>query len=190
MKWIKKKVTKPFICFWLIALDAPREKTLMLAGTICSGSRAHRHALVGCTKRVRPWMLFPRPFLRTVCSKQTWGSISVSPGKKSRSISAFSVHVKALQSCLTLCSPMDSSPSGSSVPGILQARVLVLYSQFPKALSSFPVSQPPVCVAIHDGPFVKHHHKCKGALRNLNGNVIKYLQFFLRMYSFTRQFYL
>ena len=123
MKWIKKKVTKPFICFWLIALDAPREKTLMLAGTICSGSRAHRHALVGCTKRVRPWMLFPRPFLRTVCSKQTWGSISVSPGKKSRSISAFSVHVKALQSCLTLCSPMDSSPSGSSVPGILQARI-------------------------------------------------------------------
>ena len=28
------------------------------------------------------------------------------------------------QSCLILCDPMDCSPSGSSVPGILQARLL------------------------------------------------------------------
>ena len=31
---------------------------------------------------------------------------------------------KLLQSCLTLCDPIDSSPLGSSVPGILQARTL------------------------------------------------------------------
>ena len=31
---------------------------------------------------------------------------------------------KSLQSCLTLCNPIDSSPPGSSVPGILQARIL------------------------------------------------------------------
>jgi len=31
---------------------------------------------------------------------------------------------KSLQSCLTLCDPIDSSPSGSTVPGILQARTL------------------------------------------------------------------
>ena len=31
---------------------------------------------------------------------------------------------KSLQSCPTLCKPIDSSPLGSSVPGILQARVL------------------------------------------------------------------
>ena len=30
----------------------------------------------------------------------------------------------SLQSCLTLCNPMDCSPPGSSVHGILQARVL------------------------------------------------------------------
>ena len=30
----------------------------------------------------------------------------------------------SLQSCLTLCNPMDSSPPGSPVAGILQARVL------------------------------------------------------------------
>ena len=34
------------------------------------------------------------------------------------------MHAKLLQSCLTLRDPMDSSPPGSSVPGILQARVL------------------------------------------------------------------
>ena len=34
------------------------------------------------------------------------------------------VHAKSLQSCLTLCDPMDCSPPGSSVPGILQARIL------------------------------------------------------------------
>ena len=31
---------------------------------------------------------------------------------------------KLLQSCLTLCDPIDGSPPGSSVPGILQARTL------------------------------------------------------------------
>ena len=31
---------------------------------------------------------------------------------------------KLLQSCLTLCDPIDGSPPGSPVPGILQARVL------------------------------------------------------------------
>ena len=31
---------------------------------------------------------------------------------------------KSLQSCPTLCDPIDSSPSGSPVPGILQARTL------------------------------------------------------------------
>ena len=31
---------------------------------------------------------------------------------------------KSLQSCLTLCDPIDVSPPGSSVPGILQARTL------------------------------------------------------------------
>ena len=31
---------------------------------------------------------------------------------------------KSLQSCPTLCDPIDSSPPGSTVPGILQARTL------------------------------------------------------------------
>ena len=44
------------------------------------------------------------------------------PGKpQSRTAAAAA---KSLQSCPTLCDPMDGSPQGSPVPGILQARTL------------------------------------------------------------------
>ena len=36
----------------------------------------------------------------------------------------FLLLAQSLQSCQTLCDPMDSSPQGSSVHGILQARIL------------------------------------------------------------------
>ena len=35
-----------------------------------------------------------------------------------------SAAAKSLQLCLTLCDPIDGSPPGSAVPGILQARTL------------------------------------------------------------------
>ena len=37
---------------------------------------------------------------------------------------AAAVVAKSLQSCPTLCDPIDGSPPGSLAPGILQARVL------------------------------------------------------------------
>ena len=37
---------------------------------------------------------------------------------------AIAAAAKSLQSCPTLCNPIDSSPPGSPVPGILQARTL------------------------------------------------------------------
>ena len=37
---------------------------------------------------------------------------------------AASAAAKSLQSCLTLCDPIDGSPPGSPIPGILQARTL------------------------------------------------------------------
>ena len=36
----------------------------------------------------------------------------------------YAAAAKSLQSWLTLCDPIDGSPPGSSVPGILQARML------------------------------------------------------------------
>ena len=39
-------------------------------------------------------------------------------------VHAAAAAAKSLQSCLTLCDPIDSSPPGSPIPGILQARTL------------------------------------------------------------------
>jgi len=39
-------------------------------------------------------------------------------------ITAAAAAAKSLQSCPTLCDPIDGSPPGSPVPGILQARTL------------------------------------------------------------------
>ena len=41
------------------------------------------------------------------------------------------VHAKSLQSCPTLCDPMDCSPPGSSLCGILQARILEWVTMLP-----------------------------------------------------------
>ena len=39
-------------------------------------------------------------------------------------VAAAAAAAKLLQSCPTLCNPIDSSPPGPPVPGILQARTL------------------------------------------------------------------
>ena len=45
-------------------------------------------------------------------------------GEKSPSKIPACVYAKSIQSCPTLCNPMDCSPPGSSVHGILQTRIL------------------------------------------------------------------
>ena len=49
----------------------------------------------------------------------SWGSDTVTSLDLSSHIAA-----KSLQSCLTLCNPIDGSPPGSAIPGILQARTV------------------------------------------------------------------
>ena len=39
-------------------------------------------------------------------------------------VAAAAAAAKSLQSCPTLCDPIDGSPPGSSIPGTLQARTL------------------------------------------------------------------
>ena len=53
-------------------------------------------------------------FLKGCKSRTIWTGIRVLSIK----------HAKSLQSCPTLCNPIDGSPPGSPVPGILQARTL------------------------------------------------------------------
>ena len=55
-----------------------------------------------------------------------WRSlVGCSPwGRKESYITAAAATGKSLQSCPTLCDPIDASPPGSPIPGILQARTL------------------------------------------------------------------
>ena len=50
-------------------------------------------------------------------------SVSVETTSRKRK-RALLCYAKSLQSCPTLCNPIDGSPPGSPVPGILQARTL------------------------------------------------------------------
>ena len=54
-------------------------------------------------------------------------------------LSAAAAAAKSLQSCLTLCDPIDGSPPYSSVHGILQARTL----EWVAIAFSVPSLQPP-----------------------------------------------
>ena len=47
---------------------------------------------------------------------------------------------KSLQSCPTLCDPIDGSPPGSPVPGILQARTLEVGTWSYRWIRMHPVS--------------------------------------------------
>ena len=51
-------------------------------------------------------------------------SITEAPYQALRRMHRDAAAAKSLQSCPTLCDPIDGSPPGSPVPGILQARTL------------------------------------------------------------------
>ena len=53
----------------------------------------------------------------------------------------FVVHAQLLQSCPALCNPMDCSPPGSSVHGILQSRLLEWVAISSSRESSWPRTQ-------------------------------------------------
>ena len=44
--------------------------------------------------------------------------------QEAKNKAAAAAAAKSLQSCPTLCDPIDGSPPGSPVPGLLQARIL------------------------------------------------------------------
>ena len=49
---------------------------------------------------------------------------SVAACRSKPAAAAAAAAAKSLQSCPTLCDPIDGSPPGSPIPGILQARTL------------------------------------------------------------------
>jgi len=64
----------------------------------------------------------PIPLL--VCKLSPSDSIRHSSGAAVEKYAAAAAAAKSLQSCPTLCDPIDGSPPGSTVLGILQARTL------------------------------------------------------------------
>ena len=68
------------------------------------------------------------PYHVILVSKQEWNQrkygvpTTGSPGNPPMPLLAAATAAKSLQSCPTLCDPIDVSPPGSRVPGILQAR--------------------------------------------------------------------
>ena len=67
------------------------------------------------------------------------------------------VHAKSRRSCTTLCNTMDHSPPGSSVPGILQARIPGWVAA-PSSREIFPTQEwnPRLLCLLHSGGFFKH----------------------------------
>ena len=87
------------------------------------------------------------------------GSVSGFPPRFSRSLWPGSVHVpaKSLQLYLTLCNPMDCSPPGSSVPGILQARILAWDAMPSSRRSSRPRDRTCISYVSYIGKRVLYH---------------------------------
>ena len=69
-------------------------------------------------------VVFERPsILFSIVATLTWIPTS-SAGEFPFLHTLSAAAAKSLQSCLTLCDPIDGSPPGSPIPGILQARTL------------------------------------------------------------------
>ena len=101
-----------------------RQACLSLLRGHCSfllGAGAHKVLFVPPRVSASPILC---KFCNQILKHSTWCKL-----KSNRRISvcfqgiSFSLTVP-LQSCLTLCDPTDGNPSGSTVPGILQARTL------------------------------------------------------------------
>ena len=75
-----------------------------------------------------PWRVAPQTAL-------SMDSLGKNTTVGSNPTNAAAAAAASLQSCLTLCDPVDGSPPGSPIPGILQARVLewvaIAYSENP-----------------------------------------------------------
>ena len=66
-----------------------------------------------------PWALGKKVYF----SAFGWNVLKISMRSISSNVS-FKTAAKSLQSCLTLRDPIENSPPGSAIPGILQARTL------------------------------------------------------------------
>ena len=90
------------------------------------------------------------PHLNLVQSSQSWYYLYLGSEK--------TVNMLVTQSCLTLCDPMDCSPPGSSVHGILQARILEwVATSYPRGYSQLRDGTCVSCIS-YFGRHILYHH--------------------------------
>ena len=79
-----------------------------------------------------PWTAaYQAPLSMGFSRQEYWSGVPLPSPESEEELKSLLMKVKAaaaaaesLQSCPTLCDPIDGSPPGSTVPGILQARTL------------------------------------------------------------------
>ena len=97
----------------------------------CSLPASSAHGILQA--RILKWVAMPSSRVSSQPRDQTHVSYVFCIGRqvlyhyrhlRSPGYSPATAAAKSRQSCLTLCDPTEGSPTGSSVPGILQARIL------------------------------------------------------------------
>ena len=77
-----------------------------------------------CVQSKVKYMQKNQDWVRSFVNKRHWQRTFAELAIHTLTTLAAAAAAKSLQSCLTLCNPIDGSPRGSAVPGILQARTL------------------------------------------------------------------
>ena len=70
------------------------------------------------------WQQGREPGPSRECHPENGGHASLREARMRKAKDAAAAAAKSLQSCPTPCDPIDGSPPGSAIPGILQARAL------------------------------------------------------------------
>ena len=102
--WIRGNLSRFLSSQQLLAWDVLREGSVLTH--LCTVYVIQLWCIVGLQKSLAERMIPTPGFL--LCAR----------------LSAAAAASKSRQLCLTLCNPIDGSPPGSPVPGILQARTL------------------------------------------------------------------
>ena len=105
----------------------------------CNPSGSSVHGILQA--RILEWVAMPS--FRGSSQPRDWIQVSLIAGRflsiwATREAHFYSAAAKSLQSCPTLCNPMDYRLPGSSVHGILQARILECVAMYSSRGSSQP----------------------------------------------------